>query len=159
EKLLRNRALVDDRVAPVVELDPLREQLGADAVPRARDRVHLEVPVQTAALFAKCSASPKRRVVGRRQERQGPWRSCSDSSSANTLIPLRRKRTAPSGRWQAPRRGRSPVQRSSRSQASAGARPAAISASRPARAGRPWLHGPHWPALSAASQPMVAASS
>src|SRR4051794_10869192 len=65
-ELVGKRAAADDRVAPVVQLDPLREQLGADAVAGAGDRVHLQVLAHTAALSA--SPSPNLRVVGRRHE-------------------------------------------------------------------------------------------
>src|SRR4051794_8782885 len=71
-ELVGKGAAVDDRVAPVVEVDPLREELGADAVAGARDRVHLQVLAHPAALSA--SPSPNLNVVGRRHEWQGPPR-------------------------------------------------------------------------------------
>ena len=111
EQLLGDRAAVDDRVAPVVELDPLGEQLGAEAVPGAGDRVDLRCALTPRPCAGVREAS--RSVGGRRQARHGPALVVGELLARRRAARCARKRTAPSGRWQAPRPGRSRLQRSS----------------------------------------------
>src|SRR5581483_4204000 len=80
-------------------------------------------------------------------------------SSAKTSRALRRKRTAPSGKRQAPRPSIWPAQRCNRPTTSPRARPLQASPRVPARAARPWTQGPHWPAVSPASQAITRAVS
>src|SRR6266508_3228369 len=77
-----------------------------------------------------------------------PWPArCSRISSAKVCRLLRASRAVPSGWWQAPR----PVTRAAACSArrtSSGCRsPRASRRSRSASQGRPFTHGPHWPAL------------
>src|SRR5204862_3064140 len=130
---------VEDRIAPVIEADALGEELGAHAVAVAGDGVEAE----TVAHSASSSLQPW-------PER---WRPIS---SAKTASPLRSRRTAPLGRWQAPLPSTWPAHRMSRSTVSS---PWNKSAAPPAMAARPCTHDPHWPADSLAYQPRMRAVS
>src|SRR4051794_18160529 len=101
DQLTWDRLAVDDRIAPLVELDPLREQLGAQAMAGAGDRVDPDASAHAAARSAR---SGKRSVRRREQAWQGPRRACSANSPAKTSSALSTNRTAPSGSRQAPRR-------------------------------------------------------
>ncbi len=71
-----HRPPVDDRVAPLVERDHLGQELGAHPVRLARDRVHAQVPVHSAALAIAMSARGRWRGSGsagdRAQASHGP---------------------------------------------------------------------------------------
>ena len=94
----RDRARIDEREAPVVERDALREELGTEAVTLAGDRVDAE-------RRRSPSAPGRHRQAG---ARRGP-RTAADrgrvASAANTLRAEATKRAVPSGWWQAPRPG------------------------------------------------------
>src|SRR4051794_24990498 len=144
DQLAGDRLAVDDRVAPLVELDALRQQLGAEAVAGAGDRIDPDAGAHAAALS---NSSGKLSVRRHEHAWQGPRRACSSNSAAKTSSALCTNRTAPSGSLQAPRRTASAAQRSTRARPWPSSRPAAISASSPAIAGSALLHGPHWCAL------------
>ncbi len=97
---------VDDREPPVVQGDVLREQLGADAVALAGDRVDNEVIAHAHGSGTGVGSTWR---LGRRQ----PPARWSAISSAKTSSALRRKPTAPSGNRQAPRPSIMAAQRSS----------------------------------------------
>src|SRR3954462_6283942 len=90
-QLRRDLVVEDDRIAPVVELDPLGEELGAQAVPVAGDRVKLD-PLAHAA-------TP---TAVRAQAEHAPRHTWSSSSSAKTRVALESRRATPSGCAQAP---------------------------------------------------------
>ena len=114
EQLVGDVGVVDDRIAPVVELDALGQQLGAQAVRLAGDRVDAQ-PLAHAAIAS--GAGSREHAAAARSASHGPWRAWSRSSAANTRSALASSRTAPSGWRQAPRPWTSPAQRSSRSRA------------------------------------------
>src|SRR5690349_570387 len=87
----RDGRRVDDRVAPLVERDPLRQELGAEPVALARDRVHADS-------FHLGGRGRTARLPPLQRPRR--WRS---TSSAKTSSALATKRAAPSGCLQAPR--------------------------------------------------------
>src|SRR5581483_73267 len=78
----------DDRVAPVVEVDPFREELGAETVPVTGDRVDAD-PLHRLPRGIGRTRAPS--LVHRR------WMQCASNSVANTSSALATKRTAPSG--------------------------------------------------------------
>src|ERR1039457_1328366 len=90
----RDGERIDDWVAPVVKLNPLREQFGAEAVAVALDRVDLQ-------LFHR-PALPVGRTM-RSRPLQRPLRRCRLNSSSNASRVLRTNRETPSGWRQAPR--------------------------------------------------------
>src|SRR5438105_12933847 len=95
EQMVGDRALVDDRVTPLVAGDSLGKQLGAKSVRLARDRVQ-------AHARAHCRPPPSigtGSTAGFPQLGHGPSRWCSANSSANTARALNAKRTAPLGWW------------------------------------------------------------
>src|SRR3954468_757657 len=58
EPLVRHRLSVGDRIAPVVELDPFRQELGTEPVAGARNRVDAQGgPTHAANLWATGSGS------------------------------------------------------------------------------------------------------
>src|ERR1700693_3687269 len=85
-QVVGDRASFDDRVAPVVQADHLREQLGAEAVSVATDPVDLE-DLAHQATATRCGLATVRQ----------PRRWCSAKSSANSCRALRINPTAPSG--------------------------------------------------------------
>ena len=144
-----DRAAVDDRVAPVVELDPLGEQLGAQPVAVAGDRVDAQVPLHAAALArARGSGS----VGGAAQARHGPAPVVARARGANTRSALREEAHGAVGQVAGAAAGDVPAP-ALELPARAGQRaPAPDRGERSsAIAGRPCAHGPHWPALCSAS--------
>src|SRR5438128_7476928 len=91
-QVLGQRTPFQDGVAPVVQADPLRQQLGTEPMPVAADPVDLDdlAHQATATRFGIDTVRQRRR-----------W--CSAKSSAKSSSALRSKPTAPSGWWQAPR--------------------------------------------------------
>src|ERR1700733_14236188 len=85
-KLGRNLVRVDDRVAPLVQLDQLGYQLSAYAMAGAGDRVHDEF-----------HASPSTGRNGRSVAAEQPPRACRAISVANTTSALPTNRAVPSG--------------------------------------------------------------
>src|SRR5439155_16128047 len=94
-ELGRDGALLDDRVAPLVERDQLGEQLRAVAVRVAQDRVDSQVLAHGPA---PVGSSGSEWVA---EQRPARW---SWISSAKTRSALSTNRTAPSGWAHAPRR-------------------------------------------------------
>ena len=90
----RYRLGVDDRIPPVIEVDPLRQELGAEAVPVARDGIDAK------GLQVRLVGTGRTRAPVRVQRRCAL---CASSSAAKTSRALATNRTAPSGWWQAPR--------------------------------------------------------
>ena len=90
----RDRGAVDDRIAPVVERDSLGEELGAEAVTVAGDRIHAQPGAHAASFRYWRSLTGSRR---RSRPEQRPPRVCTATSSANTSSALRMNFAAPSG--------------------------------------------------------------
>ena len=86
-ELAGNGLGIDYRVAPLVERDPLGEELGAQAVRLAFDRIDTEGPAHALARTGRS---------GRRSPLQRPC-VCRVTSSAKTVSPLPTNRAAPSG--------------------------------------------------------------
>src|SRR5580698_284297 len=102
-QLVRHRAGGDDRVAPRVGGDELGQQLNAQAMGLAGDRVH---PQPRAALAHRpwLPGSVGMGSMGDALARaHGPPRAWARTSSPNTSSALAASTAAPSGRWQAPR--------------------------------------------------------
>src|ERR1700678_4342473 len=107
----------NDRVTPLVEGDPFRQQFGAQAVAGAGGGVDAQAGVHgylQSRLDSGASWSPSgtgRNGAAARAAAQWPrrWRPVS---AANTVSALRTRRTVPSGWWQAPRPVTRPAQRS-----------------------------------------------
>ena len=105
----RGSVWVDDRVAPVVERDPLREELGAEAVPVAGDRVDAE---RALIAHAHCTGRAATRVSAHAAA-SAPRVTC-ELVARRRRAQLSTKRAAPSGCRHAPRPRTCAVQRSSR---------------------------------------------
>ena len=136
EQLLRDRAAVDDRIAPLVELDPLREQLGAQPVAGAGDRV--DAQGAPSRRHAPRGAGERQSVGGGDRRGMGPSRAWSASSAPKTRSPLARKPDGAVGQVAGAAAG--DVHRSSARAAAARhaarARPPSRRAGRRSRAGR-----------------------
>ena len=136
----RERRRVDDRVAPLVERDPLRKQLGAEAVCLAGDRVDAHRPSAHDSL-PRGSGSTDRPVALQRPRR---WSSTSSAKHVKRARDeARRRRRGAAGAAAAHRLDPAARGRLRRSRSPGASRPSA-----PAIASSPWTHGPHWPALS-----------
>src|SRR5580693_907146 len=179
EQVGGHRAGADQRVAPRVGGDQLGQQFDADTVRLARDRVDPQLRSAVPAVSAlpavsvlpavpavpavpahgRPPAAPARSgapasgsgSTGARAARpHGPRSACCRRSAAKTRRALATMLAAPSGRWQAPRpRTRSSSSRVQRSTSPDG-RANATWLMASARAGRPFVQGPHCPALWAA---------
>ena len=147
-----DRLVVDDRIAPLVERDPLGQQLGAQAVARRR-RSGRARSCEVIATAPRCSASDARRAARAcgTCRRTGRGARASRRRRRRRRARSRTSRTAPSGWRQAPRPSIMPHARRARATVAAGSAPVAEQRRGRARsAGRPSAHGPHWPALSSA---------
>src|SRR5262252_3308632 len=105
----RDFGVADDREAPVVESDHLRQHLGAQAAPVTGDRVD---PQPGARGHGDLRGGTGSTPGGRRPQHHPP--ECRSISAPNTASALRTMRTAPSGWWQAPRPSVWAIQRRSR---------------------------------------------
>ena len=100
DELLRNRRGVHDRITPVVEDDALREELGADAVAVAADRVELQ-SLRHRQLQSRCMPGSGR--TGSRRVTLQRALLVERDLVGECSRALRRNRTAPSGSRHAPR--------------------------------------------------------
>src|SRR2546427_9758568 len=89
----RYRLGVDDRIPPVIEVDPLRQELGAEAVPVARDGIDAK------GLQVRLVGIGRTRAPVRVQRRGalGAARSAGETSGAPAT-----DRTWPPGGWRGP---------------------------------------------------------
>ena len=97
EQVRRDRTIVDDRVTPVIEDYPLGEQLGAEAMGLASDRIDLQMPTQASSISSSGRSGRGRTFsssVSAEQRWCRSWKSISSSKTARALV---MKRTAPSG--------------------------------------------------------------
>ena len=143
-----DRLGVDDRVAPLVERDPLGQELRAEAVAVARDRVEQQVRLHRHGSSFRTPDGPGSIGV-RCIPAHAPWRSCQSTCSENVSSALR---TSLDGAVRVPAGARpstSRIRRAARSRA-AGSLPWQSSARSRAIAGSPCWQGPHWRALCAA---------
>ena len=149
-------AALDDRVAPVVELDPFGQELGADAVADAGGRVD-------ARACASSRSPPPAAARGRQPA--GPRRAAARAAvagAARTSAAKTSQRASqqPHGAVGMAAGAAALDLAAHRSQpldvAGASARPAASAAVVRAMSARPNTHGPHWPALSSANQRRIA---
>src|SRR5438105_1603576 len=138
-QLTRHRARVDDRIAPVVELDHLGQKPGTQPVPVASDAVDGDALRRHHAALATAAETVQR----------CSW-TWSEKSSANTCSADRIMITAPSGCRHAPRPGSRPAQRCTCARSSLFARIVAMRCIAVAMARRPKVHGPHCRELSSA---------
>ena len=139
-------AAVDDRIAPVVEADPLGQQLGAEPVAVAGDRVEAQSRRSCRAVTVRAG---RQQAVGARPS-QRPWRRGRSRSAANTRARCEEAHRAvglPAGA--AARDVGGPAWSGRHASVRAAA---ASAASAPRSRASPCTHGPHWPALSPASQ-------
>ena len=137
-------------IAPVVELDPLGQQLGAHAVRVAGDRIDSEPhahQLTAAGSRAPGVGSRPRMPGGGTHGRRRSWRSISHRRRRGSWTRAAPRRRG-DGRRRGPRRRRSsaPPTRA----CPARRVPTRCRAGRPAIAARPWTHGPHWPATACA---------
>src|SRR2546427_3310395 len=95
DEILGDRPGIDDRIAPLVEGDPLGEELRAKSVRLACDRVDAKPLAHRSPPLPAGSGIGS--TPGALQPAHGPRRRCSANSSAKTSSALRAKRTAPSG--------------------------------------------------------------
>src|SRR6516164_2877033 len=98
EETRRNIGVANDREAPVVEGDHLRQHLRAQAAPVAGDRVEPQPGTRDHGVLRGGTGS----TPGGRRPQHQPW-ACRSISGPNTASALRTMRTAPSGWWRAPR--------------------------------------------------------
>src|ERR1700690_2662628 len=120
-ELGRDRSRLDHRVAPLVPRDPLRQDLRAQTVGDAADRVdadggHGRAGPATGICITDSAAQPP----------HGPCRAWSSNCDANVFNAVATKCAIPLGWWQAPRPGSSEAQRSRSANALLGALPSAI---------------------------------
>src|SRR4051794_20766407 len=146
QQCLRDAPGTEDRVAPVIERDHLREQLGAGAVPIAADAIDRHRPVGHAPGTAGHHAA----LPPASGARHCRWCWCAAKSRSNTRMALCRSPAAPSGWWQAPRPTISRDQPEIRIRSSWWLRRSAMRAAASAIARSPKTQGPHcaalWPA-------------
>src|SRR5580700_4614860 len=117
----RDRVAFDDRVTPLVQLDALGEQLRAEAVTDAVDRVHAKTHHTRAGTAVGISSTGAAAHAS-----QGPWRAWSSNSAANVRSAVETKWASPFGWWHAPRPGSCAVQRSRSTNAVRAALPSAM---------------------------------
>src|SRR4029079_8618676 len=171
EQGVGDAAGADHGVAPVVEIDQLRQQLRAHPVAVAGDPVDDEPlgrrvprpslgPVDLVpAAVGGAGHQATLRPVAARGWGWLQWRWCwwSCHSSLKVRSELNSWPIAPSGWRQAPRPAICSAQRARRARAARSRRPSAIRAAASAIARSPKTHGPHWAALWPAIQPMIRA--
>ena len=147
EQLVGDRAAVDDRVAPVVEGDPLREQLGAEPVPVAGDRIDRAGARSRRRTLPASREAQRRR---RRQARQGPAL-VGGELLGEDAHPAAEEAHGAVGQVAGAAAGQIPAPALERRLRARERSPATAAARSSAIAGSPLLHGPHWPALCSAS--------
>ena len=136
------RALRDDRVAPVVEADVLGQELGAQAVRVAGDRVDPEVVTRLVTRPPDRTWAAASRVPCSAVQRPAPWRSISPAKTSS------RWRKAGGAVGVAARSAAGDVRPPARRRAGRAARATcARRVEAAAMAWSPWRQGPHWPRL------------